>query len=169
MRPSALRWLLAAALISAFGDARALDAPTTLAVVVAGNQAQAVTPAELALIYRRKKLFWSSGARINPVNLQASDPLRQLFSRAILGQSPAEMQAYWNTMYFNGISPPHVLASPEAVLRFVAQTPGAIGYVPFCEADARVTVVLALTASGPISESAASSACPKHAAAAGGE
>lgn len=168
MPPVALRWLLAAALAAACVDARALEPATTLAVVVvAGGNTPAITPAELALIYRRKKLFWSGGGRINPVNLQASDPLRQLFSRTVLGQSPAEMQAYWNGMYFNGISPPHVLASPEAVLRFVAQTPGAIGYVPFCDADARVKVLLALTAAGPVSETAASSSC-RHAAAPGG-
>ena len=168
MKPSALRWWLAAGLMAALGAARALDAPTALAVVVASGQEQTVNPADLALIYRRKKLFWDGGARINPVNLLASDPLRQLFSRAILGKSPAEMEGYWNTMYFNGISPPHVLASPEAVLRFVAQTPGAIGYVPFCDADARVKVVLALTTAGPISAAAASSACPKHGTPPGG-
>jgi hypothetical protein len=51
-------------------------------------------------------------------------------------------------MYFHGLLPPHVLASTEAVLRFVASTPGAIGYVPLCDADARVTMLLAIDIHG---------------------
>ena len=38
-------------------------------------------------------------------------------------------------------SPPFVLASEEAMIRFVASTPGAVGYVSLCLADKRVAVV----------------------------
>jgi ABC-type phosphate transport system substrate-binding protein len=47
-------------------------------------------------------------------------------------------------MYFHGVQPPYVLASDEAVIRFVVSTPGAIGYVSNCLADRRVTVVARL-------------------------
>jgi hypothetical protein len=90
---------------------------------------EALSKEELGRVYRRKKLFWESGEKIIPVNLPAAYPLRQRFSRLVLGLLPEGMEAYWNEQYFHGISPPYVLASEVAVLQFVATTPGAIGYV----------------------------------------
>jgi ABC-type phosphate transport system substrate-binding protein len=53
------------------------------------------------------------------------------------------------------------LSSQEAVLRFVAQTPGAVGYVSYCVVDARVKVALVITAAGQVSEDNAKINCPK--------
>lgn len=96
----------------------------------------------IALIYRRKQLFWSDGTRIQPVNLPPAHPLRREFSECLLGQTPEDMEDYWRERYFHGVLPPHVLASEEAVVLFVQSTPGAIGYVSSCPSDARVHVVL---------------------------
>jgi ABC-type phosphate transport system substrate-binding protein len=151
--------------------AQAANADSAIAVVVAPGQERKLDVDELALIYRRKKLFWSEGVRVTPINLEANDPLRQLFSQRVLRISPEAMQRYWNDMYFNGVSPPHVLASAEAVLRFVAQTPGAVGYVAYCDADPRVHVALVLTPAGPVSEKVATGglSCPKKPASPTGE
>lgn len=140
---------------------RIAQSDQALAVIVAADHARSARPQDIALIYRRKKLFWNDGTKVIPVNLPASDPLRGLFSRVILGASPEELEKYWNTMYFHGVSPPFVLSSEEAVLRFVIQTPGATGYISYCHADSRVKVVLIVTAAGPISEDFARTACPK--------
>jgi len=102
--------------------------------------------AAVASIFRRKLRTLADGGRLVPVNLPASDPLRTAFSLAVFDLEPAAMDAYWNERYFHGVSPPHVLASVEAVLRFVATTPGAIGYVPACAVDGRVRVLMELPA-----------------------
>lgn len=96
----------------------------------------------LALIFKRKQIYWAGGGRVQAVNLPASHPLRRTFSQTVLGQLPEDMEAYWQDMYFHGVQPPFVLASEEAVLRFVAANPGAIGYVSACNADRRVVVVM---------------------------
>ncbi|HLF98812.1 MAG TPA: substrate-binding domain-containing protein [Methylococcaceae bacterium] len=96
----------------------------------------------LARIFLRKKIFWDNGTAIAPVNLSASHPLRRLFSEQILGLDPEELDDYWNAQYFHGIFPPYVVASEEAMLRFVAQSPGAIGYVSACAVDQRVKALL---------------------------
>ncbi|MEO7939329.1 MAG: hypothetical protein ABIR55_11945 [Burkholderiaceae bacterium] len=132
-----------------------------IAVIVAPGHVGVLRSSDLSLIYMRKKLFWPKGDRINPVNLPASHRLRQAFSRWVLGESPEEMELYWNDMYFHGTSPPFVLGSPEAVLRFVAQTPGAVGYLSYCDVDARVKVALVLSENGPVSEDAARQACAR--------
>jgi hypothetical protein len=62
----------------------------------------------------------------------------------VFGVDPDMMENYWNEQYFRGISPPPVVASSEAMLRFVEATRGAVGYVPSCEVDSRVVVIMTL-------------------------
>lgn len=99
---------------------------------------------EVALIFQLKKRFLNDGLRIHAVNLPVMHPLRRAFSVQVLGRNPEELDAYWRDMYFHGVMPPHVLLSEEAVIRFVASTPGAIAYVSRCLVDHRVSVVLQL-------------------------
>lgn len=135
----------------ALSPAAASAADEPLAVVVprvfAGHDLNAQ---ELALIFKRKKLAWDDGTPIQPVNLPSDHPARRHFSQRILKSLPEAQTEYWNAQYFQGVFPPHVLASSEAVLRFVADTPGSIGYVPACKADTRVKVALWIDAGGAV-------------------
>lgn len=131
-----------------------------LAVIVPAGESDAVDKSSLILIYQRKKLFWRNGRKIYPVNLPARSLLRREFSQAVLGASPEDLENYWNVAYFNGISPPYVLQSDDAVIHFVANTPGAIGYIPVCHANAQVKVVLVITANGELSDAPGSVLCP---------
>ena len=122
-----------------------LPAEQMIAVVVStSSTTDAPSREELARIYQRQKLLWTDNTRIVPVNLPADHPLRRSFSRLVLGALPEELGAYWNAQYFHGIAPPYVLASEEAVLRFVATTPGAIGYVSAAAVNGQVAVLLYL-------------------------
>lgn len=123
-----------------------------IAVIVSPVTAKSLKKDALALLYKRKKLFFGDGVKAQPVNLPASHPLRRAFSQAVLGHTPEELEKYWNDLYFHGVSPPYVLASEEAVLRFVAETPGAVGYVSLCSADTRVMIALVVSTSGRIAE-----------------
>jgi ABC-type phosphate transport system substrate-binding protein len=124
-------------------DAQAAGTEVAIAVVVGRGQSQAapLSPTLVAGIFARKRQLWSDRSTIVPVNLPASHPLRRNFSRWVFDKTPEEMQDYWNDQYFHGVVPPPVLASEEAVLRFVASTPGAIGYVSACTVDRRVEIL----------------------------
>ena len=118
---------------------------STIAVIVANNQSiddLKLAPNQLSLIYWRKQLYWPKGLRIKPVNLRSEHPLRQQFSQTILGSLPKTQIDYWNGQYFNGVLPPYSVNSEEAVLRYVSQTNGAIGYVNACAVDSRVKAFL---------------------------
>ena len=84
------------------------------------------------------------GNRWIPLNLSLEEPLRRRFSQFLFAVSPEEHEEYWNIQYFNGISPPKVVNSEEAVLRFVSVTHGAIGYVRTQKVDQRVKVLLTI-------------------------
>ncbi len=98
-------------------------------------------PENLNPIFWRKQRYWPEGLPIKPVNLDAQHPMRNHFSQTILGSLPNAQIDYWNGQYFNGIRPPYSVKSEEAILRYVAKTKGAIGYVDACQVDERVKPV----------------------------
>jgi hypothetical protein len=136
---------IAMALPNAWALDRPADRPTDrpFAVIAApGATEHRLTRESISLIFKRKQNFWENGVRIQPVNLPTAHPLRQNFSENVLGNPPEAMEDYWREMYFHGVLPPHVVASEEAVVLFVASTPGAIGYVSSCPLDHKVNVVM---------------------------
>jgi len=143
---------LAAPVLAAPGDG-------VIAVIVAPGQGKSMKKDQLTLIYSRKKLFWPDGSRIQPVNLPTASALRRAFSQVVFDASLEALEKYWNDLYFHGISPPFVLSSEEAVLRFVAETPDAVGYVSYCSVAGRAKVVLVITPAGRISEDVAGIQC----------
>jgi ABC-type phosphate transport system substrate-binding protein len=116
-----------------------------IAVVMAHNPPAAqqgpLSPQQVYAIYARKRQLWPDRAPVQAVNLPIAHPVRRSFSQWVFKHSPEDLQDYWNDQYFHGVLPPPVLGSEEAVLRFVAATPGAIGYVSACAVDKRVEVV----------------------------
>jgi ABC-type phosphate transport system substrate-binding protein len=103
-------------------------------------------------VYLKRIFVDSDGVKLTPVNLPADSPLRDAFTKNIVHMAERPMQDYWDKEYFQGVSPPYVLASDEAVVRFVAATPGAVGYVASCHADASIRVVMLLPLPATIGE-----------------
>jgi len=139
-----MRHLLFASLLAAIlvPWSAGADEVTPIAIIAPLAQtSRAISEAELSLIFWRKKLYWAGSKRIRPVNLSTDQALRRQFSQRVLGSLPETQTEYWNGLYYHGTSPPHVVSSEEAMLRFVAETPGAIGYVSACKADDRVDVL----------------------------
>ncbi len=101
-----------------------------VAVLVHGEEvAGDLDPSQIRRIFLLRQRFWSDGTPVAPVNLPAASPLRETFSRLVLGQSTRDLAEYWKDLYFHGTQPPPVLDSEEAVLLYVTRTRGGIGYV----------------------------------------
>jgi len=135
----------------------------TIAVVINGAQTVQqlkLKPENLKPIFWRKQRYWPKGLPIKPVNLDAQHAIRTQFSQSILGSLPNEQIDYWNGQYFNGIKPPYSVKSEEAVLRYVAKTKGAIGYVDACQVDVRVKPVFWIVQQTITSVPPANLSCP---------
>ncbi|MDQ7091290.1 MAG: hypothetical protein Q9M50_11775 [Methylococcales bacterium] len=115
-----------------------------LIIVAKDSEITTLTRKQLENIFRKKTLLNVNNERWVPINLIIDDPLRQAFSKKIFKQRPEEMESFWNIQYFNGIMPPYVVSSNEAVLRFVSSAPNAIGYIHNCYLDNRVRVLIKL-------------------------
>jgi len=145
-----LPWLLLGAAAATPVYAEPADAaPVIIAVVVSADRVdESLDLDDVELIFKRKRQFWGDGQRIQPVNLPPEHPLRRRFTRNVLHLSPELQQDYWNEQYFQGVRPPHMLRSEGAVVRFLLETAGAIGYLPYCGLDPRLHAVLLITADG---------------------
>jgi ABC-type phosphate transport system substrate-binding protein len=135
-RLAGLMGLLAASALA--GSVRAGE----LVVIVHPERDAQPTMTQLAQIYLKKRRFWKNGERIVPVNRDSGSAERASFVRSVFGEEARHLSMYWNQQYFRGVLPPATLASDEAVVRFVASEPLAIGYVRPGAEDDSVRVVL---------------------------
>lgn len=157
-RPWARLLLIGALLMLARAS---LAAQSQMAIITAPDGPQlTLDQTTVRNVYLKKIFVDGQGRRLTPVNLPSGTPLREAFSRAVLHMDDVQLQDYWDQQYFQGVSPPYVLGSPDAVVRFVATTPGAIGYVALCQVDASVHVVLTITLSARQADDLP--ACPEH-------
>lgn len=152
-----LKWLVIGVLLTLMHTGWAMQ-PQMVVITAPEGPQLTLDQNTVRNIYLKKVFVDGKGQRLTPVNLPSGTPLREAFSRALLHMDDAVLQDYWDRQYFQGISPPYVLGSPDAVIRFVATTPGAIGYVASCQVDASVRVVLTL----PARQANDLTMCPEH-------
>ena len=157
------RYLGMAALLACPVSCLTASEQTVVAVIVAKDgPSQPLDKNALSRIYLRKTLLWANREPVQPVNLSATHPLRRLFSERVSGLEPEELDGYWNDQYFQGVFPPYSVASEEAMVRYVAASTTAIGYVSACAVDGRVKVLLYLTHAGFAQGGIPSHYCPQH-------
>ena len=84
---------------------------------------------QLADIYSMKKTFWGDATQIVPINREALSEERENFSEAVFNLSPTDLAEYLNRLRFQGKLPPLIQTSDQAVLGFVRNVPGAVGYI----------------------------------------
>ncbi len=119
-----------------------LSVANELLIIAAKNYSEKhINKKKITNIFLRKQLINQQGKRWVPVNLSPQHPLRMAFSELFFDQQPEEMDDFWNIKYFQGFSPPYVVNSQEAMLRFVVSTPNAIGYVSPCFVNENVKVI----------------------------
>lgn len=99
---------------------------------------------KLADIYMLRKTFWPNQTQVVPVNHEASSVERKIFSEAVFNLSPQELAEYWNKLRFQGKFPPLVQTSDQAVLGFVRNVSGAIGYINADQQPTGVKILIRL-------------------------
>lgn len=121
-------WILLATLLPVCAAA---ESAAPFKVIVNARVAGAKVPRQLLNdIFLRKAVRWGDGRQITPVDQSTTSPVRASFSNQVLGQTVLSVQTYWQRQISGGRSrPPAVKGSDQEVIRFVAESTGAIGYV----------------------------------------
>lgn len=126
----ALSSLLGVVLLNPVRTLRAEEAPAFRVISHPSRPERGVERSFLADAFLKKVTRWSDGEVIRPVDLGPQTAVRQKFTTRVLKRSVRAVRNYWQQRIFSGRDvPPPELDSEEAVLVFVAKTPGAVGYV----------------------------------------
>ncbi len=99
-------------------------------VVHPDNPGATITKKELKNIFLKRMAKWSHGEPIVPVDLSLDSSVRKAFTRDIHKRSTTSINAYWQKKLFSGKGvPPSTFREEAAVLDYVRNNPGAIGYI----------------------------------------
>ena len=113
-----------------------------VAVVSADNPLNNLSRIELANIFLGKSGHFPNGTPAKPIDLQENAPARSAFYEAFAGKSAAQVKAHWSKMIFTGRGrPPRAMKDGEQVKQWVADNPGAIGYLDEHLVDDSIKVV----------------------------
>ena len=101
-------------------------------IVIITNENVAVStldPKEVKQIFMGSKTTWDNGDKIIFV-IQDKESISDPFLKTYTKKSVSQYKNYWKQQVFTGKGKaPQSFASEEEIVKFVSQTPGAIGYV----------------------------------------
>jgi ABC-type phosphate transport system substrate-binding protein len=111
--------------------ARAGDAAADFRIIVhPANASQSVSRDFMADAFLKKVTRWESGETIRPLDQRPGAAVRRAFTDSVLKRTVSAVRSYWQQRIFSGRDvPPPELDSDENVIAYVAQNPGAVGYV----------------------------------------
>ena len=92
-------------------------------------QTSVITANDLRAIFTGAQSTLPDGFHVLPVTLKGG-PAHEVFLRNYLQETPEEFRTAWRKAVFTGQGAmPRAFESEAALLKFVASTPGAVGYV----------------------------------------
>lgn len=124
-------WIRAAALCCIPVSPLPVWADASFRVVVnESNPIPELNVGQISKIFLKKVSRWSNGVEAQPVDLPESSPTREIFTQAVHHRTVANIKNFWQRQMFSGNERPPIEQPDEtAVLEYVRQNPGAIGYV----------------------------------------
>lgn len=139
MKLTPLRTLFTLALV-AFASSAALASPAL--IVNKGLASEKIDAATLKSVFLGKKTSWSgTGGRVTLAVLKAG-AVADDFLKTAVDMSTSSFNNYWRRLAMTGGgTAPRSFEKDEEVLKYVAETPGAIGFIDSASVDASVAVV----------------------------
>ena len=124
-------YVLVAMILCALGTAAEPAGEPDFRVIVDPQSSMTSAPREvIAGAFLKVTTRWPDGEFIRPVDQRPGAAARKAFSQNVLRRSVGAVRSYWQQRIFSGRDvPPPELESDDAVVRFVSEHRGAIGYV----------------------------------------
>jgi ABC-type phosphate transport system substrate-binding protein len=124
----------------------AAGAATAQLAVIAHSSAQApsLTRAQVTDIYTLSQTAWPDGTPVVVVDLRKPSPAKERFYAAI-DKDPSDLRKEWMRAILTGkAKAPEGVDTESEMLKMVATTPGAIGYLRATAVTSEVKVLLRL-------------------------
>ncbi|MCG8457707.1 MAG: hypothetical protein MI919_15640 [Holophagales bacterium] len=130
MRKSLFFFLALPLLAVAFWQTEAQAAGGYKIIVNSGNPTTSLSKGQVSSYLLKKKSRWENNVPVDPVDLEAGSDVRAAMSEEIHGRSVSSIKNYWQRQIFSGRgTPPREVKSDSAVIDFVRDNAGGIGYV----------------------------------------
>lgn len=98
--------------------------------------------AELRQVLRGEKMRWDNGVAIKIALMKTNTPSGNVTCKRIYKMTAHELNKYFLALVFQGkVKAPTLFNTPDELINFVSQTPGAIGVKQYSE-DSEAKVVL---------------------------
>ncbi len=125
------------------GSGTGMATAEVVAVVSARGPATAMTASQVADIFLGRTSRFPDGRPAVPIDQAEGSVARDEFYFAYAGKSQAQLNAHWAKIVFTGRGhPPIVVANDLAVRKYLADHPGAIGYIDRKQVDSSVKVIV---------------------------
>lgn len=133
-------WLIALlGLLAGCGVARAQD---VIFVANKNVQISIIKASDLRAIFTGEKTRFADGNHAVPLILKGG-PAHEVFVHNYCDETPAEFRAQWRKATFTGQGVmPRAFDSEAALLQYLAETPGAIGYVSRLSPEDEVKILI---------------------------
>jgi ABC-type phosphate transport system substrate-binding protein len=96
---------------------------------------------ELQEIFLGKRVQWQDNSAIHPATVKDKD-LHSAFLKQYIKKSVSKWNAHWKRLVFTGNgTPPQQFDTGQALLEYVADTEGAIGYIDAETPVENVTII----------------------------
>lgn len=103
---------------------------------------QELSVAQLRRIYSMRQTRWSDNTPITLFVLPSQHQVHKTFAQQTLKILPYKLERIWNKSTFSGLGvAPIVVNSPDEMLKAVASTPGALGYMQKNSRNEQVNVI----------------------------
>ena len=125
------------------GPGSGMATAEVVAVVSARGPATAMTTNQVVDIFLGRTSRFPDGRPAVPVDQAEGSAARDEFYSTYAGKSQSQLNAHWAKIVFTGRGhPPIVVANDLAVRKYLADHPGAIGYIDRKQVDSSVKVIM---------------------------
>lgn len=101
-------------------------------ILIIGNwdlPVDALSRDEIKSIFLGEKIMWDNGKKITFVILKTK--MHEVFLKEFIGNTESQYRNYWRKLVFTGKSrSPRSFESEEDMIEYIANSSGAIGYIP---------------------------------------
>ena len=99
-------------------------------IVNEDNPISSLDKSELSDYFMKKTQKYPDGTRVLPVDQKGSSAVRKGFTSDVHNKTVTAVKSFWQQSVFQGRNtPPVEKSSDAAVIAYIANNPGAIGYV----------------------------------------
>ena len=122
--------LMLVALISVSGFFVSVSFAADIAIIANNSVGDAsLSKDAIKDIYTGKQAKWSDGSKIY-MSAQKKNDTHKAFTKGFVGKSPSQFRMFWKKQVFTGKGKaPKAFKSDAGIIKYVAETDGAIGYV----------------------------------------